>query len=170
MFNFTSTLSIVAMALFGINLNATPLTVGANAPTLTAQDQNGEAVDLGKKLSTGTTLVYFYPKADTGGCTAQACSLRDSIEDLKGLGVEVIGVSKDTVEAQKKFAEKYDLPFTLIADNDGKVIEAFGVPTLVAGISARHSFLVRDGEIVWHSSKAGTKNHAAEVTEAVASL
>lgn len=167
---FTITLAAISMALFGINLNATPLPLGSDAPTLTAIDQNEATVDLGQRLASGTTLVYFYPKADTGGCTAQACSLRDGIEDLKALGVEVIGVSKDTASAQKKFAEKYNLPFTLIADYDGKVIEAFGVPTLVAGISARHSFLVRDGKVIWHSPKAGTKNHAQEVQAALASL
>jgi len=166
----TFTLTVISMSLFGINLNATPLAVGADAPAIIALDQNAASVDLGAKLATGTTLVYFYPKADTGGCTAQACSLRDGIEDLKALGVEVIGVSKDTPAAQKKFADKYNLPFTLIADDDGKVIKAFGVPTIVAGISARQSFLIRDGKIVWHSPKAGTKNHAEEVEAAIATL
>lgn len=166
----TFTSAIISMALFGIHLNATPLAPGADAPSLNAIDQNAAAVDLGARFASGTTLVYFYPKADTPGCTAQACSLRDSIEDLKALGVEVIGVSKDTAAAQKKFEEKYQLPFTLIADHDGKVIEAFGVPTLVAGISARHSFLIKDGKIVWHSPKAGTKNHASEVEAALATL
>ncbi len=166
----TFTLAAISMSLFGINLNATPLAIGADAPAIIVLDQNAASVDLGAKLATGTTLVYFYPKADTGGCTAQACSLRDGIEDLKALGVDVIGVSKDTPAAQKKFADKYNLPFTLIADDDGKVIKAFGVPTIVAGISARQSFLVRDGKIIWHSAKAGTKNHAEEVEAAIATL
>jgi len=166
----TFTLAAISMALFGINLNATPLAPGADAPKLQAINQDGAPVDLGAELASGTTLVYFYPKADTPGCTAQACSLRDSIEDLRTLGVKVIGVSSDTAESQKKFAEKYNLPFTLIADHDGKVIEAFGVPTIVMGISARHSFLVRDGKVVWHSPKAGTKDHASEVEAALATL
>lgn len=160
----------ITMSLFGINLFASPLTPGTEAPKLTAVDQNNEPVDLGARLADGLTLVYFYPKAGTSGCTAQACSLRDGIESLKSIGVDVIGVSKDTPEAQKRFEQEYELPFTLIADTDGNVIEAFGVPTLVAGVPARHSFLVRDGVIVWHSPKAGTRNHAEEVEQAVAEL
>lgn len=158
------------MALFGINLNAEPLDVGSPAPKLIAKDENGADFDLGAALSTGRTLVYFYPKADTPGCTAQSCSLRDDISDLEGLGVTVIGVSHDGPAAQKKFKEKYNLPFTLIADNDGKVIEAFGVPTMVAGIPKRQSFLVEDGKIVWRTLSAQTKTHSAEVAEAVKAL
>lgn len=153
-----------------MNLHANPLEVGAPAPVLTAVDQDGKTVNLGDVYARGLTLVYFYPKASTPGCTAQACSLRDSITDLKGLGVEVIGVSKDTPEAQKAFAEKYQLPFTLIADADGKVIAAFGVPTLPLGFAQRQSFLVKDGKIAWHSAKAQTSTHAAEVEQAIAAL
>lgn len=158
------------MALFGINLNAEPLEIGSPAPKLTAKDQDGNPFDLGTALATGRTLVYFYPKADTPGCTAQSCSLRDDITNLESLGVTVIGVSRDKPEAQKKFKEKYNLPFTLIADDDGKVIEAFGVPTVVAGIPKRQSFLVEDGKIIWRTLGAQTKTHSAEVAEAVKAL
>ncbi len=159
-----------AMGLFGINLNAEPLDVGAPAPALTAPDENGNPVDLAAVFEQGMTLVYFYPKADTPGCTAQACSLRDEIADLTTAGVTVLGVSNDSPEAQKKFKEKYNLPFTLLADSEGKVIEAFGVPTMVMGIAKRQSFLVKDGKIAWRSLNAQTATHAAEVSEAVAGL
>jgi len=164
---------IVLLAVFVFWLSssrAEPLAVGAKAPTLTAPDENGAPVDFGKVYAHGTTLVYFYPKAGTPGCTAEACSLRDSITDLKNLGITVIGVSHDTAEAQKKFKEKNKLPFTLIADHEGKVIQAFGVPTYVLGISKRQSFLVKDGKVAWRSLDAQTSTHAEEVRKAVAEL
>ena len=150
--------------------SAEPLAVGATAPVLTAPDENGTPVDLGKIYQRGITLVYFYPKASTPGCTAQACSLRDSIAELQNLGVTVLGVSHDTSDAQKKFKAKNSLPFTLIADSDGKVIKAFGVPTIVMGMSKRQSFLIKGGKIVWRSLSAQTASHAEEVRKAVASL
>ncbi len=158
------------MAFLGINLTAKPLEVGAPAPLITAPDENGDSVDFADVYAKGLTLVYFYPKASTPGCTAQACSLRDGIADLKAVGVTVLGVSHDKPADQKKFKEAYDLPFTLIADADGQVIEAFGVPTAVLGISKRQSFLIQDGKVAWRSLKAQTKTHAEEVAAAVAAL
>jgi peroxiredoxin Q/BCP len=157
-------------ALLGANLHAEPLAVGAEAPKITAPDENGQPFDLGKAYAHGLTLVYFYPKAMTPGCTAQACSLRDGIVDLKNLGVTVIGVSHDSPAAQKAFKEKYNLPFTLIADAKGEVIAAFGVPTLPGGMAKRQSFLVKDGKVVWVCLDAQTKTHAQQVAEAVAKL
>jgi len=147
---------------------ADPLPVGSAAPTPAAIDQDGKPVDLAALYQKGITLVYFYPKADTPGCTAQACSLRDSIVDLKALGIQVVGVSRDTPESQKKFQEKYALPFTLIADKDGAVAKVFGVPSMV--ISARQSFLVKDGKIVWMTPKADTAGHAQQVETAIKAL
>lgn len=147
-----------------------PLAVGVKAPILTAPDENGAPVDFGKVYQRGITLVYFYPKADTPGCTSQACSLRDGISDLAKLGITVLGVSHDTAEAQRKFKAKYDLPFALIADHDGKVMKAFGVPTILFGLAKRQSFLVKDGKIAWRSLSAQTDGHAEEVRKAVVSL
>ncbi len=159
-----------ALALIGMNLHADPLAVGASAPDITAPDENGKPVKFSDVYAKGMVLVYFYPKADTPGCTAQACSLRDAIVDLKGVGVTVLGVSHDKPAQQLAFKEKYKLPFTLIADSDGKVIEAFGVPTYPTGMAKRQSFIVKDGKIVWRSLNAQTKTHAQEVKDAVASL
>jgi thioredoxin-dependent peroxiredoxin len=163
-------ITMAFLSLFGCSLGAEPLAIGANAPDITAPDENGRPVDFAKVYAHGLTLVYFYPKADTPGCTAQACSLRDGIADLKTDGVTILGVSHDTAEAQKKFKEKYRLPFTLIADHDGKVIQAFGVPTIIFGIAKRQSFLIKDGKVVWRSLSAETKGHAEEVRKAVAAL
>lgn len=158
-------------ALVGMNLHAEPLAVGLPAPDVTQLDENGKPVKLADIYAgSDLTLVYFYPKAMTSGCTAQACSLRDAIVDLKGLGVTVIGVSHDTPEQQLAFKKKYELPFTLLADSDGKVISAFGVPTYPGGMAQRESFLVKDGRIAWRSLKARTDQHAQEVKDAVASL
>jgi peroxiredoxin Q/BCP len=165
---FLVTMAITS--LFGCSLGAEPLTIGAKAPDITAPDENGQSVDFAKAYAHGLTLVYFYPKASTPGCTAQACSLRDGMADLKADGVTILGVSHDTAEAQKKFKEKCHLPFTLIADHEGKVIQAFGVPTIIFGISKRQSFLIKDGKVVWRSLNAQTKGHAEEVRKAVAAL
>lgn len=161
---------LAAFSFFGTNLRAAPLEVGAPAPAVTAPDENGTPVKFQDVYAKGLTLVYFYPKASTPGCTAQACSLRDSIADLKTAGVTVLGVSHDSAEAQRKFKEKNQLPFTLIADADGKVISAFGVPTMIAGIAKRQSFLIKDGRVAWRSLSAQTSTHAQEVRQAVAAL
>jgi len=162
---------IILMTFLGFGGKASALQPGDEAPRITATDQNGQPLDFGKIYDSGITLVYFYPKADTPGCTAQACSLRDSIQDLSPDKIRILGVSRDTPEAQKKFQEKYKLPFPLIADKEGKVAAAFGVPgTMGLPISSRQSFLVKDGKIVWVSLKAQTSTHAAEVKAALESL
>ena len=145
---------------------AEPLKVGDAAPDAKSVDQNGKPVSLASLYGPGWTLVYFYPKADTPGCTAEACSLRDAFADLGKKGVTVIGVSADTPAEQKAFQEKYHLPFTLIADHDKHVIQAFGVPTTM-GFASRQSFLVKDGKIVWRDLHASTKQQAADILKAV---
>src|SRR6187455_2847311 len=91
------------MNLFGFLAKAEPLAVGAPAPVLSARNQDGATVAFGEVYARGITLVYFYPKADTPGCTAQACSLRDSFAGLHAEGLQILGVSHDTPAAQKKF-------------------------------------------------------------------
>ena len=162
-------LAFSAISLFALTGEAEPLTIGTVAPAITAKDQDGAAVNFADVYSKGTTLVYFYPKAGTAGCTAQACSLRDSFADLNQKGLQIIGVSEDTVDSQKKFKEEHKLPFTLIADSDGRVAEAFGVP-ITMGLARRQSFIVREGKIAWISPQAKTKEHAQEVQAALESL
>ena len=144
-----------------------PVDVGADAPKIKATDQAGNEIDFAKIYEKGMTLVYFYPKADTPGCTKQACSLRDAYESLTDKGIHVIGVSMDTVEDQKAFTDKYKLPFTLVADKDGKVVKAFGVPEMRPGFAARQAFLVKDGKIVWRDLTAATDKQAEEVMDAL---
>ncbi len=148
-----------------------PLAIGAKLPSITALNQDGVSISLDEIFSKGTTLVYFYPKADTPGCTAEACSLRDgweTLRDLAGQKIQIFGVSKDKPAAQKKFQQKYQLPFDLIADVDTKVAQAFHVPLIpLAGMSKRQSFLVQEGKIIWSSLKAKTKEAAEEIGRAL---
>ena len=156
------------MNLFSLFAHAAPLVSGAPAPQITAKNEDGQNVSFGDVYAKGITLVYFYPKAETPGCTKEACSLRDAYADLHGKGLQILGVSRDTPEAQKKFQINQKLPFTLIADTDGKVAEAFHVPMIpVVGMSMRQSFIIKDGKIVWTSLSAQTSGAAQEVQNAL---
>jgi len=163
-------LSSVALALFTPALRAEPIAVGADAPRLSATDQDAKTVDLGALYDHGLVLVYFYPKANTGGCTAQACSLRDAYEQLSSRGVTVVGVSTDTVADQKDFHGKFSLPFVLLADHEHKVVDAFGVPLFASGLATRQAFLIKNGKVVWRDLKASTAQQAADVLAALAQL
>jgi thioredoxin-dependent peroxiredoxin len=159
------------MNIFSFFARAEPLVVGASAPQITAPDQDRNPMIFGDVYAKGITLVYFYPKAATPGCTKEACSLRDSYAVLAGKGIQILGVSRDKPESQKAFRDAQHLPFPLIADTDGKVAEAFHVPMIpVAGIPMRQSFLIKDGKIAWLSLKAETSGAAQEVSKALETL
>ena len=154
-------------SLFASQAQAAPLAVGAELPADEQNNQDGQPVDLAEAGATGYLLVYFYPKADTPGCTKQACSLRDSYAALTDKGVKIFGVSTDKVAAQKAFKEKYKLPFDLVADSDGKVVDAFGVPKTM-GFSKRQAFLFKDGKLVWSDQSASTDKQAEDVLKFLA--
>ena len=99
---------------------------GDKAPDFTAKDQNGKTISLAD-FKGKTVILYFYPKDDTPGCTAEACDFRDNYQSLVGKGFEVIGVSTDDEKSHKKFETKYQLPFPLIADEGKEIVEAYGV-------------------------------------------
>ena len=167
-------LTLLAMNFLSLFANAKtvdPLAIGSPAPQITAVNQDGESINFSDVYAKGVTLVYFYPKAETPGCTAEACSLRDAYEGLHAKGLQILGVSKDTPTAQKKFQENRKLPFTLIADTDGKVAAAFAVPTYpVVGMTKRQSFLIKDGKLAWSSLSAETSGAAQEIQKALDSL
>ena len=147
-----------------------PLKVGDPAPAVTATTDAGTQLSFSDVYAKHTyTLVYFYPKADTPGCTKQGCSLRDGYETLTKQGVAVIGVSHDDVAAQKAFKEKYHLPFTLIADMDRKVIDAFGVPVAMPMTSMAHrsAYLIKDGKIVYADYKGTTEKQADTILKVI---
>lgn len=164
--NLKATLTaLLSLTFLPLASQAEPLAVGAPAPDISAVDQDGKTVNFKDVYAKGPTLVYFYPKADTGGCTKQGCSLRDSWSDLQAKGVQVLGVSIDPVEAQKKFSDKNKFPFRLIADAEGKVAAAFQVE-MRGKVTARQSFLIKDGKVAWTMLKASTETHAKDVLTA----
>lgn len=168
---FFSVLAIgLAAAYLLTTSHAEPLATGAKAPTDAVVDQDGQPFDLAAAYKKGLTLVYFYPKADTPGCTKQACSLRDENAKITEAGIQIIGVSINTPKEQKDFKDKYKLPFTLLADESGKIVDGFGVPKMRIGFSKRQSFLVKDGLIVWTDPNVDPATHTAKVLEAAAKL
>ena len=162
--------TIVSLAGLAVLAPAEPLAVGAAAPEVTSVDQDGKTITFKEVYAKGPTLVYFYPKADTGGCTKQGCSIRDNWADLQKAGIQVLGVSEDTVEAQKHFADKNQFPHKLVADADGKVAAAFQVD-MKGKVTSRQSFLIKDGKVVWNMLKGTTTDtHGKDVLAAYESL
>ncbi|MDR3694714.1 thioredoxin-dependent thiol peroxidase [Mucilaginibacter sp.] len=144
---------------------------GDKAPEFTAKDQNGNTVSLADYKGKNVIL-YFYPKDDTPGCTAEACSFRDNYQSMLSKGFEVIGVSTDDEKSHKKFVNKYSLPFTLIADNDKSIVEAYGlwVEKNMYGRkymgTARTTFIIDgDGNIKKRIDKVDTKNSSQQVID-----
>ena len=156
------------LSFLGLRAASEPLEIGAAVPAVTAVDDAGRPFDFAAYCATGYALVYFYPKANTPGCTAQGCSLRDAYAELTAKGVKVVGVSTDAVAAQKAFRTKYAFPFPLVADAEKKVTAAFGVPTTL-GFAARQAYLFKDGKLVWRDLKASTAEQAADVLKVVQS-
>ena len=137
--------------------------VGDPAPGFHLQDQNGDCHRLsdyeGKWLA-----IYFYPKDDTPGCTTEACNFRDNIYAFRRIGAEVVGISLDDVGSHKDFAEKYELPFTLLADTAGDTVRAYGVMHGTGRYARRESFLVDpEGNIAKHYPNVDPETHTEEV-------
>lgn len=144
---------------------------GNKVPNFTAKDQDGNEISLsdykGKKL-----IVFFYPKASTPGCTAEACNLRDNYAELQEKGYSLLGVSADSEKRQKNFKNKYEFPFPLLADEDREVINAFGVwgPKKFMGKEYegiyRMTFIIdEEGKVARVIDKVKTKDHAAQILE-----
>jgi peroxiredoxin Q/BCP len=152
----------ILLAMTSSPLLAEPLQAGSPAPQVSATTQAGTTLALADVYSANKyTLVFFYPKAFTGGCTAQSCALRDGYEALAARGVAIIGVSTDDVETQRRFKEENRLPYTLLADTDKSVARAFGQPA--GGLASRQAYLIgKDGKIVYADHK-GTTTRQAEV-------
>ena len=146
--------------------------VGDSAPAITGSDQDGKKWKLADAAGKSVVLLYFYPKDDTPGCTKEACGLRDRMAELKKDGVEVVGVSFDSAESHQKFIAKYKLNFRLLADPDGKIVDAYGVRR-AAGLkfAKRVSFLIGlDGKIAHVTDNGSADVHLTEMKDAVAKL
>ena len=153
-----------------LSLFSDPIDVGAAAPALTVTTHNGESIDLADIYAKGPVVVYFYPKADTPGCTKQACNLRDNYSDLQAAGVQVIGVSSDSVADQKAFQEKYELPFILVADDNKEMGKAFGTGSILGMAYKRQTFLIVDGKIAWRDLSAKPATQSADALAALKAL
>jgi len=163
--------------LFGLGCSATQrpdggkglLPAGAAAPAVTGKDDAGELVDLRKERG-HLVLVFFYPKDGTPGCTREACALRDAWRDYERAGVEVLGVSSDSIESHRKFKAKHRLPFRLVSDEAGEWARAFGVGSLF-GMYSRVSFLIgNDGRVLRVYPDVDPGVHAKDVLRDVHSL
>ena len=144
---------------------------GDTAPLITGTDQNGKDFKLADLVGKKIVLLYFYPKDFTGGCTKEACSFRDGFEDFATNNVEIVGVSFDSADSHLKFIAQYKLQFTLIADTDGKIADAYGVRNAGKNIDRRVSFLIGlDGKIVHVTNTGNPDVHLAEMKEAIAGL
>ncbi len=144
---------------------------GSKAPAFSAKDQNGRTVTLdqfkGKKV-----ILYFYPKDNTPGCTTEACDFRDNYQGLRAKGIEVLGVSVDDEKSHQKFISKYNLPFTLLADTDQQIVEAYGVwgeknmyGKKYMGTNRTTFVIDEQGNIAHIIKKVDTKNATAQVLE-----
>jgi peroxiredoxin Q/BCP len=120
--------------------------VGDTIPHFTATDTESQAFDSATVVGKKPLVIYFYPKDNTPGCTAQACSFRDNYEDFTDLGAEVIGISSDSTTSHQKFAKQYKLPFILLSDSDKKIRKLFGVPTGLFGLMPGRVTYVTDKE------------------------
>jgi peroxiredoxin Q/BCP len=165
-------LSLILMfSMFSLSSFADIPKAGDTAPIFTGVDQDGKAFNLADHIGKKIVLLYFYPKDFTGGCTKEACGLRDRMGDLQVDDVEVIGVSHDSVDSHKKFIEKYQLNFTLVADPDGKIISAYDVKMPVLPMSKRVSFLIgRDGKIIHVTNAMNPQIHFDEMKAAIDGL
>jgi thioredoxin-dependent peroxiredoxin len=141
---------------------------GDRAPDFTLPNQAGSPIKLTDVLSKGPVVLYFYPKDDTPGCTAEACSFRDAYEDFKEAGAEVVGISSDSAGAHRAFADKHRLPFTLVSDEGGKVRKLYGVPGNLLGlVPGRVTYVIDAGGVVRHvfNSQLNPTKHVREALD-----
>lgn len=151
---------------------ATKIAVGDEAPGFALPAADGSTVRLSDYRGEKVVVLYFYPKDDTPGCTAEACAFRDSYEVFTDAGADVIGISSDDAESHTSFIAAYELPFTLVSDQDGAVRKAYGVKTLFGSVPGRVTFVIdRDG-VVRHvfSSMSNIDGHVNDALKVVQEL
>jgi len=153
-------------------LAQTPLRVGDPAPLFSGHDQDGKSWKLSRHIGKKLVLLYFYPKDNTAGCTAEACGLRDNMPALRQLGADVVGVSRDGKESHKKFIFKYNLDFPLLTDHGGRLADAYGAR--MAGndkMDRRVSFLIGlNGRILHVTDSPDPAVHLKEMMAAIVNL
>ena len=137
-----STLMAIFLSLLSLGAQAEPLAVGRTAPDFVLKNQEGQTVTLASRAGQGWTVLYFYPKAGTPGCTTQACAFRDAIKQVRDQNAEVYGISTDDLPALAEFHKKHRLNFTLLSDPDARVTDAYGVKMPVLNMAKRWTFIV----------------------------
>jgi peroxiredoxin Q/BCP len=149
--------------------NSAPVQVGNRAPAFTLPNQSGTPVDLGDLLGQKPIVLYFYPKDDTPGCTAESCAFRDSYETFQEAGAEVIGISADTPTSHQQFADKYRLPFILLSDTDNRVRKLYGVPATLFILPGRVTYIIDQQGIIRHifNSQLDFNAHVQEALTAL---
>lgn len=157
---------VALMLIFAASMKASEApTTGSEAPGFRLQDQNGKWHELADYKGSWLA-VYFYPKNDTPGCTKEACNFRDNMYAFKAIGANVVGVSVDDVESHRQFADKYTLPFTLLADENGEMAKAYGVlrDWKITQLAKRESFIIApNGTIAKHYDDVDPDTHTQEV-------
>jgi peroxiredoxin Q/BCP len=158
----TLSLTLVSMGFF---MKGDKLKVGDKAPDFTLPDADGKLYSLSDYVGKKPVVIYFYPKADTPGCTKQACGIRDEWSEFEKNGIQVLGISVDSRSDLKKFEEKYGLNFPLLSDKDKSVCKKYGVLNLL-GFASRVTFIVdKEGKIAHIMDKVNVESHAKEVLE-----
>lgn len=146
---------------------------GSKIPSFTLPDQRGKEVSIDDYVGKSNLVIYFYPKDDTPGCTAEACSFRDQFTVFEDAGAQVFGISSDSVDSHRRFAEKHNLPFTLLSDSEKKVRKAFEVPTDMLGlIPGRVTYIVDKTGVVRHvfNSQFNASKHVEEALKVLEQL
>ena len=172
LYNYCYYLSLFANLLKNLQTIMSEIKEGSAAPSFSGIDQNGNNISL-EDYSDKKLILYFYPKDDTPGCTKEACNLRDNYEALKNDDFEVVGVSADTSSKHLKFIDKYDLPFSLIADTDKSIIKAFNCWGLKKFMGKeyegiiRKTFVIENGNIMKMFDKVKTADHYNQIIEAI---
>jgi len=149
--------------------NSKPIKVGDVAPDFTLSSQSGEKVTLSDYRGKQAVVVYFYPKDNTPGCTAESCAFRDSYEVFKTMGAEVIGISSDSIRSHDSFAKKYNLPFLLLSDVDSSIRNLYGVPSTMFILPGRVTYIIDKQGIVRNVFNS-MMDFEAHVKEAVKTL
>jgi peroxiredoxin Q/BCP len=146
-----------------------PLTVGDRAPDFALPNATGETVRLSDFVGKKNVVLYFYPKDESVGCTAEACAFRDSYQDFKDAGAEVIGVSNDSVSSHQEFATHHRLPFVLLSDQSGALRKLYSVPAWMGFIPGRVTYVIDKEGIVRHVFNSAT-NMTAHIRESLQTL
>lgn len=146
--------------------------VGDRVPNFSLPSQIGATVNIGDLIGKKSLVIYFYPKDDTPGCTAESCAFRDSYEVFTDAGAEVIGISADSPQSHQQFAQKYNLPFTLLSDTDNRVRKLFGVPSTLFVLPGRVTYIIDKEGIVRHifDSMLDFKAHVTESLNTIKSF